>query len=175
MRVSLLAVLVVGACGGGGGGSGGDGGPGGGSDASFVPDTAPTYHEMAEATNGMGMPEATGQTVTATGFAIEGNFEASSPTLDAYVFNTGAFGGATQPDFPGIDVIVFVAGQRMSTGQTEAFMNLDAVANDGFSPLTLGGFINAAVTRGKDYKLALTPAAKLAGKPYRIEIRGHMP
>jgi len=168
-----VVLLVLAGCGDDDDG-GGDGGGGGGADASFVAANAPRYQESREVDNGTRAgAEATGLTVSAGGFVIEGSFEVGAPTSDTYRINTGPFGGATRPDFPGIDAIAFVDGKRMSTAQTEVMLALDAVADDGFSTLSLGGFLNAAVTRNVDYLLFINPSATVAGKPYRIEVRGH--
>ncbi len=181
MKLRGVAVVVVGVallgCGDDddGGGGGGDGG--GGADSSIVGPGVPRYQEMNEVGNGVKAgAEATGFTVDGAGFVLEGQFEVGMATTDQYRFNTGSFGGATQPDFPGIDAFVYVGSERFGTGQTEVRLTLDAIANDGFSTLSLGGFSNAAVTRGVDYALGVsTGAARLLGKSYRIEVRGHTP
>jgi hypothetical protein len=134
----------------------------------------PRYQEAAEAQNGTREgAEATGQTVTAGGFAIDGMFEGGTPSTDLYQIDTGTFGGMGKPDFPGIDVFVVIDGQRLGTAETRVSLTLDAVANDGYSTLRGGGFSNAAVTRGVPYLLGISGSAAFAGKRYTLEVRGH--
>lgn len=161
---------------GGGGGEGAEGGSSGGSDPSIVEPGAPTYEEMAEATNGdKAGGEVTALTLGEEGFVIEGLFEADAPTTDHYQFNTGAHGGAAQPDLPGIDAFVFIDGKLYDSGQSDVHLTLDAVADDGFSTLSLGGFDNAAVTSGVEYDVGVSVSnPALYGKAYRLEVRGHV-
>lgn len=158
----------------GGGGSGGTGGiwPGSGS----ILGTSPaSYSEADETNNGTGTPEDTDYVLEDdNGLAIEGMFESGTPTRDVYLFNSGAFGGASEPDFPGADIRVFVDGDEIEGSGAGISLGLDTVQDTGYSSLSGSYFINAALFSGRDYLLNITPGASVAGKPYVIEIRGHI-
>ncbi len=154
----------------GGGGEGGGGGPGTGSILGASP---ATYTEMNEANNGVDAAEATSYVLEDdNGLEITGSFESADPTDDTYVFNSGAFGGASEPDFPGANIRVFVDGAEVDGPGQGIGLSLDTVMYMGYSSLTGDYFINAALFAGEDYELRITPNASVAGKPYTIEIRG---
>lgn len=154
----------------GGGGAGGSG-PGSGSILGVSP---ASYAEMNEATN-VDTPEGTSYVLEdANGLEIAGTFESGAPTGDVYIFNSGTFGGVGEPDFPGADVRVFVDGEEVDGPGQGIGLGLDTVQYMGYSGLTGDYFINAALFADEDYELRITPNAGLAGKPYTIEIRGHV-
>lgn len=175
MRNGFLLLLVLVA------GCGGDDDDGGGGDpdastAAFLGPAAARYTEANEVPNGTrATAEMTAYTLTADGIALSGTFEATAPTPDIYRFNTGTFGGATQPDFPGLDTLTIVGSLELGQGAAGVSSTLDAFANDGFSTLSGNKFINAAVTRGVDYVITITPSAAAAGKSYTIQLKGHVP
>jgi hypothetical protein len=135
---------------------------------------AATHDEANETANG-GTAESTGYMLeTQHGLAIEGSFEATSPTADHYAFNSGALGTAREPGFPGVDIQIVIDGEVLDTGGGLT-LGLDTVKEFGYSSLLGSGyFMNAALISGEDYVLRLTPAASLAGKRYTIEIMGHV-
>lgn len=155
----------------GGGGSGG--GTGGGS---ILGPSPMSFSEANDPDNGDdATADDTGYTLEdVNGLEISGDFEAGTPTRDTYLLNTGAIGGATEPDFPGMDVRVFVDGDEIDGGGQGVSLSLDTVAEHGYSSLSGNYFINAAVFADEDYLLSITGSAAVAGKSYTIEVRGHV-
>ena len=141
---------------------------------SLLGDGATSYSEAQESANGSSAPESTGYALEpARGLAISGSFESASPTPDSFVFNSGEMGTARTPGFPGVDIQVVIDGQAPSSGGGVS-LNLDTVQELGYSSLSGGYFMNAALISGKDYVLRVSPAASLAGKSYTLELRGHV-
>ena len=133
---------------------------------------AGNYTEADEAGNSA-TPEKTGYVLeVAQGLAIEGSFEKATATGDSFVFNSGELGTAGQPGFPGVDIQVVVDGEALDSGGV--FLGLDSVKDFGYSSLSGNYFMNAALIRGQDYVLTVTPSASLAGQQYTVEIRGHV-
>lgn len=179
MRVLLVSIGLLGvACGsddscessdpdlcGGGAGTGGFG------NASILGANAASYDEIAETTNGdRDTPELSGYTLEAAeGIALHGTFEATAPTSDTFQFNSGTFGGATAPDFPGALIQVLIDGRVLDAGIS---LSLDTVNDHGYSSLRGSYFNNAALFSDDDYLLSITPGATVAGKSYTIELRG---
>jgi hypothetical protein len=179
MRALVLSGVLLSACGGDEApeddcaASDSCGSEGGSGSKSLLGDGASSYGEAHEATNGDSAAAEATQYVLETeqGIAIEASFESSSPTPDSFVFNSGALGSAGTPGFPGVDIQVLVGGKVLDSGVS---LNLDSVQEFGYSSLLGNYFMNAALIRGKDYVLRVTPSASVAGKDYTIEIRGHV-
>jgi len=134
---------------------------------------ATSYVEGSESTNGDAKSaEATGYVLeTVNGLVIHGSFEASSPTDDVYRFNAGVLGGASQPGFPGVDVLLVIDGDR-EHHNTPLSLSLDTVVEKGYSSLSAGNyFINAALIKQQDYVIKVS--AGPAGRSYTLELRGH--
>jgi hypothetical protein len=152
--------------------AGGCGGPSG--SESFLGADAETYVEANEMANAnTAMAESTGYVLESVGgLAVEGSFEPTSPGADSFLFNSGALGTLGEPGFPGVDIQVVIDGAALDTGEGVS-LSLDTVQEFGYSSLSGSYFMNAALLRGKDYVLRVTPGVALAGKDYTIEIRGH--
>jgi len=133
---------------------------------------AMAYSEAREADN-TDTAEPTGYVLeTEEGLGIEATFEGTSPTSDAFVWNSGEMGTAQKPGFPGVNIQVVVDGVPLDTGVS---LSLDTMQEFGYSALTGAYFKNAALISGKDYVLRVTPGPQLAGKSYTLEVRGNVP
>ncbi|MDB4986339.1 MAG: hypothetical protein JWN04_1517 [Myxococcaceae bacterium] len=132
-----------------------------------------SYTEASESANSDAKSaEATGYTLeTANGLIIHGSFEASAPTDDVYRFNAGTLGGASEPGFPGVDVLLVIAGDREHQN-TPLRLSLDTVVKSGYSSLSGGNYFdNAALTKAKDYVIKVSSGNP--GSTYTLELRGH--
>lgn len=146
---------------------GGGSGAGGSGSSSYLGPNAATFDEIDEAAT---MAELTGYVLDGEqGIALRGSFESSDPTRDSYQFNSGTFGGATSPDFPGALIQVVIDGEVLNGGIS---LRLDTVIDHGYSSLTGSYFMNAALFSDEDYVLTIVPSTVVAGKDYTIELRG---
>lgn len=159
----LLTALAVTSLACGGADPGGD--PAGGG-SSILGDSAASYVEAAEATNGSeASSEITGYTLDLDGLRIDGAFEAAGTTPDYYRFDTGTYSR--------VDVQVFVAGVKQDEQSSEVRITLNAYVDDGYS--TLGGngyFINAWLSSNGANKAYVLGVSGPAGKSYVIEMKG---
>lgn len=142
---------------------------------SLLGEGAMSYAEAQETSNGSSAGgEPTGYTLEIDqGLAVMGSFESASPTSDTFAFNSGVMGTPRSPGFPGVDIQVVIDGRVMDFGEGES-LSLDTVQDFGYSSLSGAYFKNAALISGKDYVLRVNPSAALAGKQYKLEIRGHV-
>jgi hypothetical protein len=130
------------------------------------PAVAASYSEASEAGNGNAAgSEVTGYTLDDKGLIISAAFEAGSPTVDTFRFNTGGYSR--------IHVQTYVNGVKQVEANFVVSLRMQSFIDDGYSALLGSGyFINASLSSSGDFLIGVFPAAGAAGLSYTVQLVG---